>query len=90
MYLCVPHKNFCLTGGFISSIILSMKKIWIKKFPSFREADRFDRNYYRSMSAMERLENMQFLREIYYKLRSSFKNEGRERLRRVIRVIPQK
>ena len=67
-----------------------MKKIWIKKFVSFREADRFDRNYYRRMSAIGRLENLQFLREIYYKLRSNFKDEGRERLRRVIRVISQK
>ncbi len=67
-----------------------MGKIWIKKSTSFREAAKFDRNYYRKMSAAERLEIMQFLREIYYKLRSNLRNESGKRLRRVIRVIPQK
>jgi len=67
-----------------------MKKVWIKKSFSFREADNFDRSYYRKMSPQERLEIMQFLREVYYKLRGNLKNESGKGLRRVIRVIPQK
>ncbi len=42
------------------------------------------------MSPQERLEIMQFLREVYYKLRGNLKNESGKGLRRVIRVIPQK
>jgi len=63
-----------------------MKKIWVNKAKSFKEAEEFDRKYYLAMSRIERLETMQFLREIYYKIKGS-KGEGRKRLRRVIRVI---
>jgi len=65
-----------------------MKKIWVRKFKSFREAEEFDIRYYRAMPKKERLETMQFLREIYYKFKAPFKKyESREGLRRVIRII---
>ena len=64
-----------------------MNKIWIKKFHSFKEEQEFDTHYYRQMSVQERLETMQFLREIYYKIKGRHKNESGKRLRRVIRVV---
>jgi hypothetical protein len=60
-----------------------MKKIWVNKVDTFEEAKRFDENYYLSMTSKERLDTMQFLREIYFKM----KNEGRKGLRRVIKII---
>jgi hypothetical protein len=63
-----------------------MKKIWVKKANSFREAEELDRNYYFSLSADQRLDIMQFLREMHYKMRQG-KGEDRKGLRRVIRVI---
>lgn len=60
-----------------------MKKIWVNKANSFKEAEEFDNNYYLSMSASERLEIMQELRDIYYKI----KNESRKRLSRFIKII---
>lgn len=63
-----------------------MKKIWVNKARLFKDAEKFDRNYYAAMSKTEKLETMQFLREIYSKIKG-LKNEGRKRLRRVIKVI---
>ncbi len=64
-----------------------MKKIWIKKFQSFKEAQDFDTVYYRGMSRQGRLETMQFLREIYLKIKGGHKNESRKGLRRIIKII---
>jgi len=64
-----------------------MKKIWIKKSQSFKEAQDFDTRYYHAMSLQERLEVVQFLRETYLKIKGRHKNESRKRLRRVIRVV---
>ncbi len=66
-----------------------MKKIWIKKFKSFKEADEADNQYYFKMSPAERIETMQYLREIYLKFKGKRKNDGRKRLRRVIKVFQQ-
>jgi len=63
-----------------------MKKIWINKANSFKSAERFDQDYYLNMSENERLETMQYLREIFYKIK---KNENRKRLRRTIKIIQQ-
>lgn len=63
-----------------------MKKVWVKKFKTFSEAEEFDRNYYRKMTPTERLETIQFLREIYF----GGKYVGRKRLRRFVKVIQQK
>ena len=63
-----------------------MKKIWVKKANSFKEAQEFDIKYYRAMSKKERVETVQLLREIYYKIKG-YKNEGRKRLRRIVRIV---
>ena len=61
------------------------KKIWIHKARSFREAERFDQRYYQAMSPEERLETVDWLRQIARKFHKV--GNGRTRLRRVIRVI---
>ena len=63
-----------------------MKKIWINKADSFKEASAFDSAYYLKMSKTERISTMQFLREIYFKFKAP-RNENGKRLRRVIKVI---
>ena len=65
---------------------MNMKKIWINKANSFREAAEFDSAYYAKMSRSERIGTMQFLREVYHKLRAS-KIENGKGLRRVIKII---
>jgi len=64
-----------------------MKKIWVNKAYSFKEAQDFDDRYYLAMSKIERLETVQFLRDIYGKIKGGQKRAGRKRLRRVIRII---
>lgn len=64
-----------------------MKKIWVNKVSLFSQADTFDVDYYLKMPKRERLETMQFLREIYYKINPKVKHAHREGLRRTIRVI---
>lgn len=64
-----------------------MKKIWVNKVASFDAAQEFDDDYYLSMSSKERLETVQFLREIYFKMKKGLDNEDRKRLRRVIKII---
>ena len=66
-----------------------MKKIWVHKTNSFDSAARFESLYYSKMNVRERLETVQFLREIYFKLNPRLKNESRKRLRRLIRVTQQ-
>ena len=70
----------------ICDIIKYMKKIWMHKSNSFKEAAKFDSAYYMKMSKAERIGTMQLLREIYWKLKGS-KDESGKRLRRVIKVI---
>jgi hypothetical protein len=64
-----------------------MQKIWVNKTSSFREAEKFDADYYLGMSGIERLKTVQFLREMYYKIKRGVNGEGRKRLRRVIKII---
>jgi len=63
-----------------------MKKIWLHKTNSFKEAEEFDAAYYMKMSKAERISTMQLLRENYYKLKAP-RNENGKRLRRVIKII---
>lgn len=63
-----------------------MKKIWIHKTNSFKKAKEFEDRYYLLESPQERLSDMQFCREQYFKMKG-MPNEGRKRLRRVVRVI---
>jgi len=65
---------------------MAVKKIWINKANSFKEAAEFDSDYYMKMSKAERINTMQLLREIYRKLKAP-RNENGKRLRRVIKVI---
>lgn len=66
-----------------------MKKIWVHKTNSFKSAEEFDEEYYFNMNSTQRLETMQFLREIYFKFNKNRKNEDRKGLRRAIKVIQQ-
>ena len=66
-----------------------MKKIWINKARSFNEAQNFDTAYYLSLSASERLETVQILREEYFKSKGLKFRDDRKRLRRVFRIIKQ-
>jgi len=66
-----------------------MKKIWMKKSGSFREAEEFDQEYYLKMTPEERIDTMQFLREIYYKFGKEKKRKGRTRIQKVIKIIKQ-
>lgn len=67
-----------------------MKKIWIHKAKSFKDAEEFDRKYYAEMTPEERLSIVQELREMYLKFPSSkrtVKHESRKGLRRVIKIV---
>ena len=64
-----------------------MKKIWVNKCESFKEAHKFDSQYYQSLTPEERLDIVQYLRLNQYKMDN--KNARRERLRRSITIIQQ-
>jgi len=66
-----------------------MIKMWVNKAGSFEEAEAFDTEYYKNMSAIDRIETIQILREQHFKLNGLNFNENRKRLRRVYRVIKQ-
>ena len=66
-----------------------MKKIWVDKASSFRSAEKFDEDYYLMMGRLERLEIMQFLREMHFKIKKGRKGESRKRLRRLTKVVQQ-
>lgn len=62
-----------------------MKKIWVHKARSVEEAERFERKYYRAMSANERVETVDWLRQVV--ARKLKKSNGGTRLRRVITIV---
>ncbi|MBI1883598.1 MAG: hypothetical protein HYS08_05275 [Chlamydiae bacterium] len=64
-----------------------MRKIWVHKAKSFKEAEEFDLEYYRAMSPSERLQDMQLLREIFYKIKNGKPHARGKRLQRVAHVI---
>lgn len=66
-----------------------MKKIWLKKFNSFKKADQADLDYYLKMSPEEKLSIVQMLRENYHKFTGAKKHVSSDRLRRVIKIIKQ-
>ena len=68
---------------------MKKKIIWIHKSPSFSAAEEFEKSYYAKMSAKERLETVQLLREEYFNLNKELKNESRKGLRRSIKIIQQ-
>ena len=63
-----------------------MKRIWINKAKSFKEAEEFDRKYYAQMTPEERLRIVQELREMYFK----FARVRSRKLQRVIKIIKSK
>jgi hypothetical protein len=67
-----------------------MKKIWIRKAKSFSEAWEQDMDYYLEMSAKERLEIVQFLRDQYPRFAGDYSSESGKGLRRAITVVQQK
>jgi len=66
-----------------------MERVWVNKAKSFDEAKRFERQYYKSLSAVERLETLQFLRETHFRLSGAVLDENGKRLRRVLSIIEQ-
>ena len=63
------------------------KKIWVRKFNSFKEENKADIKYYSSKTPEERLSDIQFCREQFPKLRGT--NENGKGLRRVFKIIKQ-
>lgn len=82
--------NFYRAMGPNYDKINNMKKIWVHKANSFREAEKFDREYYFHLGVSKRIEIMQLLREMYLKINKRAGNENRKRLRRVITFVQQK
>jgi len=66
-----------------------MKKVWINRAKSFKNAQDFDSAYYLSLSSTDRVETVQILREEYFKSHGLKFREDGKRLRRVFRVIKQ-
>ncbi len=64
-----------------------MKKIWVKRPRSFKEAEKFDMDYSLYLSHTEKTRTMQVLREICRKINGNGRHENRKRLRRVIKII---
>ena len=61
----------------------------MKKAKSFSEAHDQNLDYYLKMSAQERLEIVQYLREQYTKFFRGNENESGKGLRRTVRVVQQ-
>jgi len=70
--------------------LMPMQKIWVRKAQSFAEAQEQDIDYYLKMSAQERLEIVQFLREQHPKFAKVKLNESRKRIRRTVRIVQLK
>ena len=66
------------------------QKVWIKKISSFSEARDQDLQYYLNMSAQERLETVQFLREQYFKFNGIIPYESGKGLPKIVRVVQKR
>lgn len=62
------------------------KNVWVNKATSFKAAQEFDEAYYRRLSAAERIETVQVLREAYFRSIGGITGEDGKRLRRVLSV----
>lgn len=67
-----------------------MKKRFIHKASSFKEAEEYEDKYYACLSPEERLSDIQICREQYFLMKGISLSESRKRLRRVLRIIKQK
>jgi hypothetical protein len=65
------------------------KKTWVHKHRSFDSANEYDDAYYFRMNRRERIETMQLLREMFFKINRGNGVAHRKRLRRVFKVIKQ-
>jgi hypothetical protein len=68
---------------------MHMEKIWMRRARSFSEAQEQDLDYYLKMTAQERLEIVQFLREQYPKFGPVNPGESGKGLRRAVTVVQQ-
>jgi len=66
------------------------KKVWERLSHSFEKARLADDEYYRYETPAERLSDMQFIREQYYKIGRSGGSTDRKGFRRVVRIVKQK
>ena len=66
-----------------------MERAWIHKVKSFREANKFDFDYYANMSPSKRLETVQYLRETWLRFGRNKHGNSRKGLRRVFKIIKQ-
>jgi hypothetical protein len=66
-----------------------MKEIWVNRAESFDAARRFEKKYYQNLSAADRLETVQCLREMYFKSSGIVLDENGKRLRRVLSTVKQ-
>jgi DNA polymerase III delta subunit len=66
------------------------KATWLNKARSFKKAQKLDAAYYRRLSAKERIEAMQVLREAHFKSKGLYTGEDGRRLQRVVRIIESK
>lgn len=54
------------------------EKVWINKPKSFKQAKEFDYDYYSAMTPEERVETVQFLRALFFKLRPNYYSKGKK------------
>jgi hypothetical protein len=66
------------------------KTVWLNNSRSFKGAQKFDADYYRELSAKERIEAIQVLREAHFKSIGLYSGEDGKRLQRVVRIIESK
>lgn len=64
-----------------------MRKIWVHKAKSFKEAVEFDHRYYLKMTPTKRLETMQLLREMLFKYERYRRGKNGKGLRRFIKIV---
>ncbi len=66
---------------------MKKKKIWFKKFSSFKEAEKAEHEYYSKMSPAKRICTVQMLRETWDEINGGKNGRCSERLPRVVRII---
>ena len=65
------------------------KKVWVNIVHSFSAAEKFDDEYCKAQTAVQRLDEMQFLRDQYFKMNKEAGNARRKGLRGLVEVIKQ-
>ena len=80
---------FMIQAGGAGRVGVMKKKIWVNRASSFSAAEKFDDEYYRARTASQRLDEMQFLREQYFKMNKEARDAHRKGLRRIITIVKQ-